>query len=66
MSRGRDIDLLPENQLIEVLSGTQADFGQCLLLAQSGHSDALNQCPLLGGKADISPNSSLTTFGPPH
>ena len=24
---------------------------QCLLLAQSGHLDALNQCPL--GKADI-------------
>jgi hypothetical protein len=26
---------------------------QCPLLAQSGHPDALNQCPLFGGKADI-------------
>jgi hypothetical protein len=25
----------------------------CLLMAQSGHADMLNQCPLLGGKADI-------------
>jgi hypothetical protein len=23
------------------------------LLVQSGHPDTLNQCPLLGGKADI-------------
>src|SRR6516162_9673361 len=28
--------------------------GECPLLAQSGHPDALNQCPLLGGNADIS------------
>jgi hypothetical protein len=30
----------------------QADTAtqQCLLLAQSGHPDALNQCPLLGVK----------------
>jgi hypothetical protein len=26
---------------------------KCLLLAQSGHRDTLDQCPLLGGKADI-------------
>src|SRR5215469_9437376 len=25
----------------------------CLLMAQSGRADMLNQCPLLGGKADI-------------
>jgi len=30
-----------------------ADALQCLLLAQSGHPDALNQCPLLGVKRTL-------------
>ena len=31
-------------------SAASYDAGQCPLLAQSGHRDALNQCPLLGVK----------------
>ena len=37
---------------------------RCLLLAQSGHSDTLNQCLLLGGKADIDRTSPMSTYDP--
>jgi hypothetical protein len=36
----------------------------CLPLAQSGHSDLLNQCPLLGVKRTSEEGASMSAFGP--
>jgi hypothetical protein len=39
---------------------------QCMspLLAQSGHSDTLNQCPLLGAKRTFSRSLAMSAFDP--
>jgi len=40
------------------------EAGECLLLAQSGHPDVLNQCPLLGVKRTSLRHSVMSAFDP--
>jgi len=55
ISRGiSPLVLWPINDMDSVRATNPVE--QCPLLAQSGHPDALNQCPLLGGPK--------RTFGP--
>jgi hypothetical protein len=35
---------------------------QCLLLAQTGHPNGLNQCPLLGVKQTLTGRASMSAF----
>src|SRR6516225_9820253 len=37
---------------------------ECLLLAQSGHPDTLNQCPLLGVKRTLTGRAPMSAFDP--
>src|SRR5215472_5268938 len=50
--------------ICEGLTRHRRDMLQCPLLAQSGHADALNQCPLLGVKrTSVSPRSRNGRYG---
>jgi hypothetical protein len=40
------------------------EFAQCQLLALSGHSKRGRECPLLGGKADMTSASQMSAYNP--
>src|SRR5262249_940651 len=54
---------IPDLSKIEP-SGPQLFKSGCLLLAQSGRPDALNQCPLLGVKRTLRRRTPMSAFDP--
>ena len=41
-----------------------SNISVCLLLAQSGHPDPFNQCPLLGVKRTLVGGAAMSAFDP--
>src|SRR5215471_2770136 len=50
--------------LLSAQSGHPDALNQCLLSAQSGHPDALNQCPLSGAKRTFGGLVAMSAYDP--
>ena len=55
----RELERLPRHTINNI-----HQWPECLLLAQSGHHDPLNQCPLLGVKRTSIVGLAMSAFDP--